>query len=1463
MRRKSVWVVGAALTFGMTVGTAMAQDAYSSLYGGGTFGSSAKVQLSYEVAKQPDTLYLFRVLNPDKLLTLGGPKDFKDTAQLDLKRVKSVQVGGVQKYGTVNLGTLERGLYLAQLGKSKSAKAVLVLVTDLGLVVKYDGDDMLTYTADTLSGKPIPAKVFLLEKGKILSEVGSNAKGLSSFKTDKGGKDNVYVAARAGDQWVFSSSYVSDWNREKNHIYLQSDRPVYRPGDTVKFKGTARAALGLAPLTGKKVHLTLKAPDDSELYSADLLTDAYGSYSSEFKLPLDVRLGQFAIVTELDSETAQGSFEVQEYVKPEYSVTVTPEKQVAVQGGKLSFTIKAEYLFGGGVAGGQVSYSVVKNRLYNSYWESDYSFYPNPYTYDADDTIVLRAEGQLSAKGELVVTIPLERDKTNADDYSLTLQANVTDEARREVSSSASVYAYRSAVVMNVSSGRYSLPVGETANLAVTAADLEGQPVNTPFTLEVRREYWLRGRGQQSVRVAMLEGKTDAKGDAKLSYTPKEQGDFHFIVRAKDAAGNPTESSDYVWAYDGSPWYYDYQSVTVNSDKPEYAVGDTATLTIDSPIENGYALITLEGIGLGKAEVVPIKGSTLTYKVKVTDAMRPNQTVGVTLLGKGQYYTDTTTLVVPPKEKFLDFKLSSDKEVYKPGETATYTVKLTDSSGKGVQAQVSLGLVDEGIYLVREDTTPDIRGFFYAWRGNVVGTQTAGDYYFGQAAPAPGSALSARAPMSEAVFAQGKGDAAAKVRSDFQDTALWMPSVETDANGVAQIKVKLPDNLTTWRLTARAITKKDLVGQDTYKIKTTLPVIARLATPRFLVRTDSANLRVIGQSNLDKPAAFTLKLETDSLLKVSGSLSSSKNVNAGGRVSADFTVKAAQIGSSVLKASTLSKTNSDALERSIPIQPRGIRSDLGWAGQNSSKWTFTLPEKTAMSSVKGKLFLTPSLVAAVSPALRYLAGYPYGCTEQTLSRFVPSLLARRVGGGLADLPEEVAANLDNYVQDGFKRLYAFQHEDGGWGFWENDSSSAFNSANVLSGLLEAKVAGYPVRQDALENGVKYLQSVIRGKKTVGNADAKAYALYALARAGYGVTGLSDVLLETDVTPYGLSLGALAYQAAGMPDKAKTVLERLVGAVTERQQGAYWESKAQKYAWNDDRVETTAYALEALLRSNPDHPLIPKIVNWLLLQRKGDQWVSTKDTAAVVRAALLLSQVKAENTLKVTVKATLNGQEVASQALEGQTRKGFEFDLSGYKVGQNVLELSVNGTGTLYSSANTQYVSEDDYLRSQSNGIRVARTYQSLTPVYDEKNKRYEYQKGAITGPVKSGDLVLVTLAVTPDKGKNLRYLLVNDPIPAGYSVVEDDSAIRIKGDKPRYGYDYYGWNYWYDGREIRDNRVEFYFSYLSSPAVYTYLMRAETGGQYTALPTQAFLMYEPEVRGVGTARRLEVSDKEK
>ncbi|MFN8509618.1 MAG: MG2 domain-containing protein [Deinococcaceae bacterium] len=1448
----------------MGIGVAGASS-YAYLYGSGTYSSIQDVNLNFEVSEQ-QKIDVFKIRSPQKLLTLGGPRDFSKTGQLDLDRVRTVSIGQTRRYGSVNLGRLPKGVYLAQLGNSPSAKAILILVTDLGLVTKTDDKQMLAYTANLISGKPQVSTVYLMEKGTILNQVTSDKQGLAQFKTAKGGKENVYIAANFGNDWVFSSSFLNSWNQETYRVFLATDRPVYRPGDTVAFKGIAKAAIGLKPISQRSTQLRVLGSDDKELLKATFQTDAYGAFDGQLRIPLDAPLGTYRFEGQLDGQAYEGSFDVAEYVKPEYSVDVTTPKTALVQGQKTQFNIHAEYLFGGGVSGGKVNYSVVKTPLYSNWlWFEDEQMY--------DSKIIVRKEALLDDKGNLSVEVPLERD---SNDYTLSFEANVTDEARREVSGSANLTAYRSNVIVSADTRQYAYPANENVDISVSAEDLSGHPVSVPFTVEVQRNSWdVVKRSYASQKVTLLSGKTDTLGKANIAFKTPKQGDYTFTVKAKDDAGNATESSTNIWAYDGSPWYWNYTTLDIKSDRPEYKVGDNALLTVQSPIQNGYALITFEGTGLGRSEIVPIKGSVLNYSVPITVDMQPNTYVGVTLIGNGQYYTDLVNLKVPPKDKYLNVGIQSDQKTYKPGDTAHFDFSLSDWKNKPVQAQLSLGWVDEGVYLVRPESN-DIKAFFYAERGNVVGTETGGNYYFGDAVPLAKSGQGGSPDLDEAVFAQNKEMATARLRSQFRDTALWLPKVETDALGKAHVSVKLPDNLTTWRLTSRAVTLGDQVGEDIYKIQTTLPVIARLATPRFLVRSDKSNFRVIAQSNLTSQQQASLELKFGNATLAGATDPVSLPLPAGSKRSVDFAVEAQAAGTATLQAAVRTPAASDALEVSLPVLPKGIPRELTWAGESGTTWNFALPEKTALETVKAKLFLTPSLVEAVAPALRYLTGYPYGCTEQTLSRFVPNLLAKRLGH-ISQVSEDFAQNVDQYTEEGLKRLLDFQHEDGGWGFWQNDDSSVFMTSNVLLGLMEAKASGYAVRDDVIRQGVAYLAQQI-ARPSLNNPNAKAYAHYALARTGYPKTGLDDILREKGLTAYGLSLGILAYLNSDQKEKAEAALDRLMKMATIRNQTAHWNVKTTQYAWNDDDVEATALALEALTRLRPTDPMVSKVVQWLLLERKGERWVSTKDTAAVVRSALLLSKVRKESDMNLNVSVQVGGVPVvdlgvkndASNGIKVTTNhvepgfsvspNGLEIDLSTFQKGNNTLSISTSGTGNLYASANVRYVSEEEYLRPTYQGIRVARSYQSLQPTFNAKEGRYIYNKMPLSKAVKAGDLVWVTLSVAPEKADMLRYVMVNEPIPAGFSAVEDDWAIRVAEEKPRYGYDYFGWNYWFDGREIRDNHLEFYFSYVNRPVTFNYILRAQTAGQYTALPTEAFLMYDPEVRGTGTVKRIEIKD---
>lgn len=1429
------------------------------LYGSGSYAPGEEVRLEYYGSSpRPMSLTLYRVGNPETLLTWGGPQHFQGTSELALSQIRTLTVAPQgASWGTINLGRLASGVYFAQLEGDSAKGATLMLVTDLSLVVKSDQDTVLTYTAQSSSGEPRRSLVYLLQGENLHAEGLADDEGLTRFSTTTN-RDELVVAAKYGDAWAFSSSYWQRWGLERHKLYLHTDRPVYRPGHTVHYKGTARSPGGLEPLAGENVQLIIRDADNTEIQRQELTTDAYGSFHGEVHVRRHAPLGSYLIEANLRGERYYHDFLVEEYQKPEYRVSVTPDTPVAVQGDTARVVIAAEYLFGGPVAGGTVNYAVLQQPYYRFRYRSSFGFYEDfDYSYSYGGAMTLRGEGVLDEAGELVLEFPLGHDP---EDYRLLVQAGVSDAARREIDASGSLLVYRAGVVLDVRTERYAVEVGDEVTVNVRAEDLGGNPVSVPFTLASERYYWLRGEGSQRSAGPSVSGQTDADGNATVTLSFNQQGSYTLQLSAADEAGRITSAQRSLWVSDDSPWFWAFDGLSIRADKEEYALGDRARFVIQSPVQDGYALITREGQRLASYELVPFAGSVLTYELDITEAMTPNSYLSVVIVGNNRTYFETVGFRVPPVNQFLNVEMSSDSDRYQPGNEGHFRVRVSDVNGRGVQAQLSLGLVDEAIYLVRPERTPDIRGFFYALQENVVGTQLSSWYYFGQAEPLP-APMAARDAMDEAIFAQAKaGFAEAEVREDFRDTILWLPTIETDANGLADVEVTFPDNLTEWRLTARGITLAGEVGQNTYSVTTTLPVIARLASPRYLVRGDEASLRVIAQSNLEEAHTGRLELLSEGLTTLAGD-PQELLLSAGGQASSDFRVQAERAGTAHLTASALTPVFSDAMRVPLPVLPHGVREEIGWAGSGDSRWRFEVPASADPNFTEGTLYLTPSLAAAVSPALAYLAGFPYGCTEQTMSRFLPSVLAAQAGD-LAQLPEAVAAELDEMVEAGLRRIYDFQHDSGGWGFWQHDASSPFISAYVVVGLLEAQQAGYPVRERVLEWALGYLERVVRNETQAGHrlvdADGKAYAYYALARAGRDVEGLAGLVGAADMSPYGLALSVLAFHQVGRDVEANVYLDALIERVNERAQVAYWDTGAPRFFWNDDRVETTAYALEALARLRPDEPLIAKVVNWLLLERQGARWVSTKDTAAVVKAALVLAEVSGEAEAEYQVDVTLNGQLVASLARRAQSHQSIDIPLTDLRAGSNQLELNVSGSGALYASAEVSYVAEQEFLEPDAQGITISRSYETLVPSIDEETGQYGYDRIPLNAAHRVGDYVLVTVTLTPDEAQ--RYVLVNEPVPAGYRVIENDQAFRVAGVETPHGWDYFGWNYWYDGRDIRDERVDYYFTYLQGEVSFTYILRAETPGVYTALPTQAWLMYEPDVKGLGARTVLAIVD---
>ncbi|MDP2363036.1 MAG: alpha-2-macroglobulin family protein, partial [Ignavibacteria bacterium] len=337
------------------------------------------------------------------------------------------------------------------------------------------------------------------------------------------------------------------------------------------------------------------------------------------------------------------------------------------------------------------------------------------------------------------------------------------------------------------------------------------------------------------------------------------------------------------------------------------------------------------------------------------------------------------------------------------------------------------------------------------------------------------------APMvSEMVMADGKmmkseskdksAYVQADVRTNFVDALIWKAHVVTDENGKAKVEFKIPDNLTTWRTTVRGITKQTDVGQKVNKFISRKDLLVRMETPRFFRQDDEVVISTIVHNYLS--SAKTTKIEFNSdKLKLLGSKINSKGfesakftskktyeieIPANSELRIDWKIKVDYpTGVATLKASALTNEESDAMEVKVQIVPNGVKIiDPLVADYSDDKVNenleFSIPNDVDLRSASFSFTLNPSLAGTILKSLDDLAGYPYGCVEQTMSRFLPTIIVANTFKEInAPLKSQTIEELPKYVDAGLKRLYDHQHSDGGWGWWTNDQTHPYMTAYVI------------------------------------------------------------------------------------------------------------------------------------------------------------------------------------------------------------------------------------------------------------------------------------------------------------------------------------------------------------------------------------------------------------------------------
>ena len=1378
---------------------------------------------------------------------------------------------------------LEAGLYLVEATDGHYKAYTVLFVSEMALVTRTSNGKVLAYVVDRKTGTPLnKVQVRMGIKQQQVAEAVSGEDGVAELRgpVSKAVQENIWVIAQGEDvaavtpaSYAYSGSEGSKWAS-----YVYTDRPVYRPGHKVHWKAILRTKAGnhLEVPAPRQVHVTVSDQEDHAVFEKSMTTSAEGTLAGDVDLGAKAALGYYSIRIGDAEDTATGSFRVEEYRKPEYQVRVSSEKQRVLQGDKMQMTIDSRYFFGEPVANAAVKY-----RVYHAphYWWGDgeddsgsgmsggIEADENP-----DDSMGYGADqesektGRLDANGKLTITVPTSLDNRKMDqDY--TVEAGVTDAANREVTGRGRFLATYGSFRIHVEPTTYAVQKGSQAAFDVTAVDYDNHPVQTRVHVSLAQRRWERGK-TVTIPGPSTDVTTDAAGHGRAVLETRDAGSMEVVATATTPENRSLQDTSWLWVMgsgDADLWGGASQQVQIIADKTKYVVGDVAHLSIVSQVAGFHALVTATGNAEEFRKVVSSDGKTLSWDMPITSDSVPNLQVNTVFIQNDQMYEASRNIKVPPIEKQLKVQITPVKQIFQPQQAAVYDVLLKDSAGKPIGgADLSFGVVDEAIYSLYPDTSGDMVKRLYPERYVYAEVTSSLQYSFSGRAGERSPMLAERRSHYNPRMAQvkpGNDVVQPKIRKAFPDTAYWAPDVRTDAQGHARVTMTFPDSLTTWRATVRAITADSKAGSEINRVIVRKNVIVRMGTPRFMRKSDEITIPVIAHNYLETAKQIQLQLEVHGLDAVSGS-SKFVTVPSKGDGVALWRVKASQIGTARLVAKALTNKESDALEIAFPIEPSGVPETNAGSGaieqvDGSASFLVAFPANTDAAAHSVHVEVSPSIAGSIFPALAYLSSYPYGCTEQTMSSFLPNVMVAEAMKKLKITGRVDENDLKAKMQAGLDRLKDFQHDDGGWGWWKEDESRVFMTAYVVSGLGEAsrsmELDGNA--QSMMQSGAAYLGKQLKDHPRM-LPELRAYTLYALSETGHGTHG-SDLdalyVRRKDLSAEGLSMMGLAMVDA--KDGRVGEIAKLVEDKVQRQgELTSWPSRYSPLldVGYDNDVESTAYALRFLAKVDPKSPLLDAAAQWLVLNRtNGYWWDSTEQTAMALFGLVDYMAISKELNADFDVDVQMNGSSIGKKhftAEDATSGAGLSMDVptDQLQVSSNRVQLVKHGAGKAYWAVQGRYYSTEKQLYQKGTiNLNVTRDYFKLVP--SQKDGKVVYRLDPLRGTAQVGDVLAVHLAVN---GSPMKYLLIEDPIPAGTEFVKNEDSYKIV-DRPG------EWEWWYTRREFHDDRAAMFATEFEGRHESFYLLKVVNPGSFMVSPAHVEPMYQRGVQATTEEFRLQ------
>jgi uncharacterized protein YfaS (alpha-2-macroglobulin family) len=1374
--------------------------------------------------------------------------------------------------------------------------------------------------------------------------------------------NDAFLLVSSGDDWTYKrveramasarSDVAVDLQQRGTWTgMLYTDRGVYRPGESLKLAGLFRKydAAGMKTAPGAEARIEVTDSQSERVFEGRAKLDSFGGIALDVPLPKTSHFGD-AYVRASIGAAGGPTFTVQvllaAYKASEFKVALEPGKSEYVRGDEAAFDVHAEYLFGAPM--GNVALRTTASRSLASFTPPGASAYAvtdeasvlgtmapaNPRAEelsDADDTL----DDLGAAKRTLKLDLP-----RMAGPEQVTLEAEVRDLTNQTVARRATVLVHPAAFYLGLRRPeRRFLTVGAELPATVVAFDPAGKHVpGVTGAVELVRRTWVGVVEDVPAEVARTRSqvKDEVVGTCSVATTTAEaacklrvnQAGFYLLrVRGSDARRNAVGASTSFYAVDDradeasarvsfpSP---DARGVELESDKKVYQPGESARILVRNPFREAEALVTVQRGGVLWHQTVTLKGPMATVEVPMRADYFPNVFVSVHLvrgriqaapttgvdLGAPEFRVGTTELKVDPNSHRLDVHIATPRAEYRPGEDVDADLTVTGTDGRRARTSLTFYAVDEGVLMLTGYKTPDpLPAFTTERKLAVFGLENreslARILVLKNGEKVGPLGYDFLGPVSGDKGEDGGGGGEDAVRADFKTTAFFEAGRVTSNEGKARFHFKLPDNLTTFRLMAIASAEDDRFGFGESRITTNRKLMARPALPRIVRVGDQFEAGVVVSSKDLASTSVNVALRTTGLA-TTGPATRQVTLPRGRSVEVRFPVKATASGPASLEFAVSGSGYQDKVLLKRNVELPVTQETVAVYGETSGASAVALGNLASVRPGSGALdvHLSSTALAGIGTAFEQNLEYPYGCTEQLVSRTLPLLL-------LSDLARAFHARLpaktDDVIDDAVGQILSHQNDSGGFGYWEGDSTDVpWLSAYAVLALETAAEKRFFVPKGARDQAIAYLSAVVARSRlapTVSDDDPEAdteaiaqgdpvpneqardgsyadvaFAADVLATVGQALPGtlnqLFDARREKPLFSQALLLHALAkakMPRATMDILASEIKNRLRVGADE----AFVDEESNEYApWLDSSLRTTALVLRALLALDPQHSLAPRLARGLLARRERGAFRSTQENTWALLALDEYRKNQESREPSFDAQVFLGGELLGNASFHGSSALEVPFSVPAARLvgNQGPLTFSVTGSGKLFYTAELRYASAALPVRPEDSGFSVQRILRALKP-----RELLEAQKTLpVRGDSKAEVNDLVLMDVLFETAEPREQIVLDDPLPAGLEPIDfalQTSSMHAQVSEAAVnqaralGTLAYGAFRSVSGlhRELRDDRVLTFLTHVE-PGIYhfRYLARATTPGRYVVPPLRADCMYSPEVSGRTSASTFEV-----